>query len=400
MRGKWVHRRNSSRNSRQFISRSRYQQKLMWSFSGQTQPGFEFLRHELRTPMLGILGMAELIVESGCSGEQRQYMAALQSSAHQMSGLIESIPAARTPATCNTLAGGPVHARFFLEHIIRSHWPAAKNKGVALFLHIHHELPSYWSVDLQWLRQVLDNLLTNAIKFTNEGFVMLEARALRNPVNGRFDLEITIQDTGIGIPTRVEDGAHAVEEQGVDATDPQLGGSGLGLRICRSIVRQCGGWIEHTAIPGGGTCFTVMLPGISCHPEKPEARLRPALLRRFSCRIALPSPVNRVVGDLLRAAGVHVEHLKAGEALEQVPDCGALICEPGRIEQRGFRPLPGIKRCENQQLVLVTRIQSRQLLSKTDKPGFCCADVPQPVLRSNLEPMLMRIALLQSRGEL
>jgi len=290
-----------------------------------------------------------------------------------------------------------VNGREFLERIIRSHWPAAKKKDLRLYLYMHHELPSHWIIDPFALRQMLDNLLCNAIKFTHRGYVMLGARVARSDGAVSKDLELQVQDTGMGVPERDANRIYGVREHGDGNPASAHGGSGFGLHICQRIIQELGGVIEHRAASGGGTCFRLVLPGVHGTRQRENNRLYPALLSGIACRLALAEPAEGAVGEVLRSMGVQVKAMPSGGLAELLGSCDALICDSsflaGNEAMRSALFPHSVPIAESPLPQLITGNYSGAMQGKKVLQDVSCVDLPQPILRSNLEPLLLRLAL-------
>lgn len=350
------------------------------------------LRHELRTPLSGILGMAALLRDSRLAGEQQQFVLALQASGRQMQRLVERMRAAE-PALIR--AGlEPVNGLQLLDQVIRAHWPAAKDKGIGLYLVFDHHLVENWYSDGACLRQLLDNLLANAIKFTHRGHVLLEARAAEPEQHGKRGIELQVRDTGIGIARSDGRRIYSIREQGSGDVAQRYGGSGLGLFVCAHLTQLLGGSVQHRPQAGGGTCFKVVLPGIADPARDTAHRLRPALLMGLRCQLALSQPASRVVTHWLRRIGVQVSFM-ARRKLRQLPDqCDALICDSELIDFSigGLQSGAGCSRP-----VLLSRYFPPPAMGPEDAHGMRALELPQPILQSNLEPLMLQLALQRAK---
>jgi hypothetical protein len=247
-----------------------------------------------------------------------------------------------------------------------------------------------WSSDQSRLRQLLDNLLANAIKFTQRGHVLLEA--IRGPQRGGkgFDLELRVNDTGIGISAGVMGKAWSVCEPHRLPVSKIHGGSGLGLPLCCSTAELLGGCVEHAPNAGGGTCFRVLLPSVVNSEALKTSRLKPDLLARTQCLLVLEEPESGVVSGLLRSFGMKVE-VSAGPVEAGLP-AGAdlVICTAAQLD---LAAEPGHREGEYRPPVALTRYgHSGHGDSEADQ-GIRVSPLPSPILRSNLEPFLLRLAL-------
>lgn len=355
------------------------------------------LQHELRTPLTGIMGMSELLQASSLSFEQRRILGALEESGRQLERLLAAMSSG-SPATAtgNLPPFQPLDGPRFMEQIIRAHWPAALGKGIGLYLAVDHRLPDCWNSDASRLRQILDNLLTNAIKFTHQGYVLVEARLAEPGERGADSVEVRICDTGIGIAGDKTDRIFKAGEQGGRGVAEGYGGYGLGLFICRQLVSSLGGSLTHEPARRGGSCFKLNLPGVIGQDPMGKNRLRPGVLSDLHCQVALDGPLAKVVTGLLLRLGVRSSILNDQETNFLPLQFDALICDPTRVSAT-TNDLPMLSGRDGP-LILSRHLSSDPI--RSEAPGMPGAvALPQPVLRSNLEPLLLQLALLRKMHE-
>ncbi|MCE8544281.1 response regulator [Ruegeria pomeroyi] len=217
------------------------------------------MSHEIRTPMNGVVGMAELLSETKLSIEQRQYVDTIRSSSTALLAIINDIlELSRLDASkmeLNPVNFDPVACVRDTMRLLR---PQAQAKGLRLALETGAEVPPLVLGDDGRLRQVLINLLGNAIKFTERGGVVLR---LRSEAQGEgYLLTIEVEDTGIGIAAdKIERVFERFSQADADTTR-LYGGTGLGLTISRELVALMGGRITVDSTLGRGSCFTLRLP--------------------------------------------------------------------------------------------------------------------------------------------
>lgn len=219
---------------------------------------FAHLCHEIRTPLNAILGLSRLLANGQCRPDQYgECTAMLNQSASLLAELLNDVlDFSKLDAGQMTLEEVP----FDLEQIIHSTLqimrPQAIEKGLALHAHCPH-LPPLKGDPLR-LKQVLLNLVSNAIKFTDEGFISLYVQATPD-MYGDQQLRITVTDTGVGIPESRQQAVFQRFTQAETSTARHHGGSGLGLSICKLLVEAMDGTINVTSEPNAGSQFTVLL---------------------------------------------------------------------------------------------------------------------------------------------
>lgn len=223
--------------------------------------------HEFRTPLNGILGMADLLTDTGPDAEQATYVAALRTSGEALLALVDDIlDFAKVEAGKLELVEEPFDMVQLVETVAELMAPRAQAKGIELAAHIAPDLPARLVGDRDRLRQILLNLVGNAVKFTEAGGVgMSLARA-----DG--GLEISVADTGPGIPADRLDTIFGEFEQFDHGVDIRQSGTGLGLAIVRRLAHLMGGEVHAESRLGEGATFRVTLP-LAAAVDAPEARI-------------------------------------------------------------------------------------------------------------------------------
>jgi two-component system, sensor histidine kinase and response regulator len=220
------------------------------------------MSHEMRTPLAGVLGMIELVLDTELGEEQRRLLALAEKSARTLLRLISDIlEFSRTEAGKMLFTPKPFDIRECVSASVELLARQATEKGVRLFHTVDDDVPSSFYGDEGRLRQILVNLVGNAVKFTHEGEIEVAVRRDRDADDpSREFLSFSVRDTGIGIAPEKIPSLFRLFSQVDASTTRRYGGTGLGLALSRRLVEQMGGTIRVESRVGEGSVFTFILP--------------------------------------------------------------------------------------------------------------------------------------------
>jgi signal transduction histidine kinase len=249
------------------------------------------MSHEVRTPLGGVLGAAELLAATQLDREQRLLVQTVANSAEHLLGVVNQVlDLSKIEAGKVEIEDAIVDLRASARVVIGMFEKAARDKGVALELSIAAEVPPHVRGDALRLRQVLANLVSNAVKFTETGRIAVSIALQPNTGSGRR-LTMTVEDSGIGIPDEAMARIFNAFAQGDVSDARRFGGTGLGLTISRLLVRLMDGDLRLESSPGAGTRAVVDLP------MRPVTVFGAATPAQAGAEPAGPAPLTVLIAD-------------------------------------------------------------------------------------------------------
>ena len=271
------------------------------------------MSHEIRTPLNGILGFTHLLQKSELTPRQLDYLGTIEKSADSLLGIInEILDFSKIEAGKLVLDSIPFNLRDLLQDTLTILAPAAHAKQLELVSLVYRDTPSSLIGDPLRMKQILTNLVSNAIKFTREGTIIARAM-LEDETEDSVQLRISVQDTGIGLSSQDVRALFQAFSQADNSLSRQPGGTGLGLVISKRLVEQMGGEIGVDSTPGEGSEFWISVSLPKARDDAEDLPLAPLLARRVAVVES---------HELARQALVH-----------QLEDCGLEVSAFKSVEQ-------------------------------------------------------------------
>lgn len=367
------------------------------------------ISHEMRTPLNAIIGSADLALDVATSDvatsdgvgsvpELREHVVRITESAEILMRLIsDMLDISKIEAGQIDIVQRPVEIRECLSGAVAPIAARARDNGLEFGLTVDDALPTFVMSDPDRLRQVVANLVENAVKFTAHGFVRVSVSRIEESIAGRSAIEVRVHDSGMGIPAELQSRIFDRFVQGDSSTTRSVGGAGLGLSIVRSIAEALGGSVSVDSTEGRGADFRVVLPlvravappGTSAR-ERPAATPAPAGSAHPLARILVAEDTDAnfaVLSAYLRKAGYAVERARTGHEavaaeLAAPPDLILMDIEmPGMDGLEATRQIRARERAEGREATPILALTAHAL---REYHGLCLAAgctgyLPKPV---------------------
>ena len=372
------------------------------------------MSHELRTPMNGVLGCTQLLQDTSLTDSQRQLLETMHRSAESLLVLVNDIlDFSKIEAGKMSLEVADVELHSLIADVVTLTSEAAKKKGLIVQVQLAPDIPAELRGDPVRLRQILFNLLGNAIKFTEQGGIHVSVKTVPSNLNNSDAMVFhwTVKDSGIGMTADQQARLFAAYSQAEVSTARRFGGTGLGLMICRQLVDLMGGTITVESMPGKGSSFsytTSLLPAIqrttSAQAGKPSIALVTDRATPLRILVVDDNEINQVVAcKFLQKLGCQVEVARNGrEAVESIAHASydAVLMDCEMPEMNGYEATQEIRRQEQDTarhlpIIALTGHASSEDEQKCRQAGMddvVTKPMTLPTLRVKLERLLAQPA--------
>ncbi|GGX81076.1 histidine kinase [Litchfieldella qijiaojingensis] len=342
------------------------------------------MSHEIRTPLNGIIGFCQLLSRSPLDTRQREWLEHVHKASDSLLSLINDIlDFSKIEAGKLEFEAVDLDMVALVDDVLGLQAPQAHQKRLHLLALVYDDVPAQVQGDPLRIKQVLTNLVHNAIKFTEHGEVIVRV-TVEDFLAGQVTLKISVSDTGIGLDPECHDRLFKAFSQASVSDTRQYGGTGLGLMICRQLVEQMGGEIGVESQPGQGTTFAFTLPLLARSLEErppelslpgtpitlhethaPTRRALMHLLKRWGARVTLLDASSSADAEspVLLLAGLQSEDLEGAALADWQERLDAMLCPAVLLINASAFDVPDLHLPHGGEIL--TRPLSRQVLAST-----------------------------------
>ncbi len=346
------------------------------------------MSHEVKTPINAIVGMAEIGLRSPCDKAMAERLSVIRKASRSLSAMVTDIlDFSRMEAGKLSIETVPVRPRDLIEEVTDIFAPLAQEKEIELIVHIDPDVPVELSGDALRIRQILTNLLSNALKFTEAGEIVIETES-RPAGQGRCEMEIRVRDTGVGIAPKALETLFDAFTQADGSTTRKYGGTGLGLAICRNLAEMMGGALSVTSRENEGSCFKIALELPVLKEKNPLKYELPDTVSPPRCLVVEDNPLTRkVLCEYLSAFGFPHDTAENGnEARELLADASSgydiLLLDTSLKNEDGFSLAGEIKPSPEAPVIFLANCQAE--IQHAEKMETKPVAILKPVKQSTL----------------
>lgn len=395
--------------TRKLEEKTREAVELAQKAQAASQAKTEFLAnmsHEIRTPLNGVLGMTQLLLHTPLTDKQRRFVEIVDKSGITLLDVVNDI------LDFSKIEAGKLqleHSDFDVQELVGEVMDLfahrLQEKQVELVSNIHDGVPTHLRGDITRLRQILVNLVGNAVKFTDQGEIVLSVSRVEDQAD-QVTLRVEVKDTGIGIAPSVQEKIFEAFSQADGSTTRKFGGTGLGLTIVKQLVRLMNGTVGVESSLGVGSMFWVQIPFV--RPLNVESKPVEACdaFRRIRVLVVDDNATNRQILDqYLNGWGItHVTVSSGKEALEIIRNVWGsqalydlAIIDGQMPEMDGFelaRALRADRRLATMKIIMLTSMGQDERLHASEAAGELDASITKPVRQSHLYNRLVTLTAM------
>jgi len=398
--------------TRKLEEKTREAVELAQKAQAASQAKTEFLAnmsHEIRTPLNGVLGMTQLLLHTPLTDKQRRFVEIADRSGISLLDVVNDIlDFSKIEAGKLQLEDNDFDLQQLMGEVMDLFTHRLQSKQVELASNIHAEVPTHLRGDVTRLRQILVNLLGNAVKFTEHGEIVVSVSRVEEQAD-QITLRVEVKDTGIGIAPSVQEKIFEAFSQADGSTTRKFGGTGLGLTIVKQLVHLMKGTVGVESSLGAGSTFWFQVP--FCRPRNIESRRWEACdaFRRMRVLVVDDNATNRhILDQYLNGWGIaHITVSSGKEALEIIRNVSGsqalydlAIIDGQMPEMDGFelaRAIRADRRLATIKIIMLTSIGQDERLHASESAGELDCSITKPVRQSHLYDRLIALTVTEKK---